>query len=66
MLETHSIADEMIIGCLPNGEVYTYRMLKNDIAESEQEFSSGGGTNQQDLRNQIKGWGKAYKRIDSK
>lgn len=58
MLETHSIADEAIIGCRPNGEAYTYRMLKNDIAESEQEFEAGCGTTQQDLRNQIKGWGK--------
>ena len=57
MIES-SINDEAIIGYLPNGVVYTYGMLKADIADAEQEFEAGGGTTQHDLKNQIKGWGK--------
>lgn len=50
--------DETVAGYKPNGDAYTYGMLREDIAESEQEFEVDGGTTQQELRSQIKSWRK--------
>lgn len=55
LLDTH---DATVAGYLPNGDEYTYGMLREDIAEAEQEFEAGGGTTQQELRAQIKSWRK--------
>ncbi len=49
---------DLVAGYQPNGEVLTYNMLQDEIAEGEAEFKTGQGTSQQELREQVKQWSK--------